>query len=102
MRALDDPAAREDDPGPDQLIAGEAMPSPEQSEAAAEREPGDPHGDATACRQRSAHSVQRVAQTPQKRALLAAHSTIAVSGTAQNQGPFYDRFEHVIYLRVPV
>ena len=28
--------------------------------------------------------------------------TIAVSGTAQNQGRFYDRFEHVIYLRVPL
>jgi len=35
-------------------------------------------------------------------ALLAGHSTIAVSGTAQNQGRFYDRFEHVVYLRVPV
>jgi shikimate kinase len=33
-------------------------------------------------------------------ALLAEHTTIAVSGTAQNQGRFYDRFEHVIYLRV--
>jgi RNase adaptor protein for sRNA GlmZ degradation len=39
---------------------------------------------------------------PRMSALLAAHSTIAVSGTAQNQGRFYDRFEHVIYLRVPL
>ena len=39
---------------------------------------------------------------PRMSALLAEHSTIAVSGTAQNQGHFYDRFEHVIYLRVPV
>jgi shikimate kinase len=35
-------------------------------------------------------------------ALLAERTTIAVSGTAQNQGRFYDRFEHVIYLRVPL
>lgn len=35
-------------------------------------------------------------------ALLREHATIAVSGTAQNQGRFYDRFEHVIYLRVPL
>jgi len=31
-------------------------------------------------------------------ALLAEHSTIAICGTAENQGRFYDRFEHVIYL----
>lgn len=36
------------------------------------------------------------------RALLTEHDTIAVAGTAQNQGRFYDRFEHVIYLRVPL
>ncbi len=35
-------------------------------------------------------------------ALLAAHSTLAVSGTADNQGRFYDRFEHVVYLYAPV
>jgi shikimate kinase len=35
-------------------------------------------------------------------ALLAEHATIAVSGTAENQGRFYDRFEHVIYLHVPL
>jgi shikimate kinase len=39
---------------------------------------------------------------PRMSALLAEHSTVAVSGTAQNQGRFYDRFEHVIYLRVPL
>ena len=39
---------------------------------------------------------------PRMSALLAEHATIAVSGTAQNQGRFYDRFEHVIYLRVPL
>ena len=39
---------------------------------------------------------------PRMSALLAGHSTIAVSGTAQNQGLFYGRFEHVIYLRVPL
>jgi hypothetical protein len=36
------------------------------------------------------------------RALLAEHSTIAVCGTAENQGRFYDQFEHVIYLYVPL
>jgi shikimate kinase len=35
-------------------------------------------------------------------ALPAQHSTIAVCGTAENQGSFYDRFEHVIYLYVPI
>lgn len=35
-------------------------------------------------------------------ALLAEHPTIAVSGTAENQGRFYDRFEHVVYLYVPL
>ncbi len=39
---------------------------------------------------------------PRMSQLLAQHTTIAVSGTAQNQGRFYDRFGHVIYLRVPL
>ncbi|MEW1952012.1 AAA family ATPase [Terrabacter sp. NPDC080008] len=39
---------------------------------------------------------------PRMSALLGEHDTIAVSGTAQNQGHFYDRFEHVIYLHVPL
>jgi dephospho-CoA kinase len=39
---------------------------------------------------------------PRMSALLAAHPTIAVCGTAENQGRFYDRFEHVIYLYVPL
>ncbi|GAA1026114.1 AAA family ATPase [Virgisporangium ochraceum] len=39
---------------------------------------------------------------PRMSALLAEHATIAVSGTAQNQGRFHDRFEHVIYLLVPL
>lgn len=30
------------------------------------------------------------------------HSTIAVCGTAENQGRFYNGFEHVIYLHVPL
>jgi shikimate kinase len=39
---------------------------------------------------------------PRMSALLSEHATIAVSGTAQNQGRFYDRFEHVVYLYVPL
>lgn len=39
---------------------------------------------------------------PRMSALLAEHATVAVSGTVENQGRFYDRFEHVIYLRVPL
>jgi hypothetical protein len=39
---------------------------------------------------------------PRMSALLAEHTTIAVSGTAQNQGRFYDRFEHVVYENVVV
>jgi shikimate kinase len=34
--------------------------------------------------------------------LLTRHPTVAVSGTADNQGLFYDRFEHVVYLHAPV
>jgi shikimate kinase len=39
---------------------------------------------------------------PRMSALLAEHPTIAVSGTARNQRRFYDRFEHVVYLYVPL
>ncbi|MEU4237488.1 AAA family ATPase [Actinoplanes sp. NPDC026619] len=39
---------------------------------------------------------------PRMSALLAEHPTIAVSGTVRNQGRFYDRFEHVIYLYAPL
>lgn len=39
---------------------------------------------------------------PRMAALLDAHRTVVVSGTAENQGRFYDRFEHVIYLHVPL
>jgi shikimate kinase len=39
---------------------------------------------------------------PRMTALLAEHPTIAVSGTASNQGRFYDRFEYVVYLYVPL
>lgn len=34
--------------------------------------------------------------------LLATHSTVVVSGTAENQGRFYDRFEHVVYSYAPL
>ncbi|MGA4670883.1 hypothetical protein ACPCG0_13970 [Propionibacteriaceae bacterium Y1923] len=34
--------------------------------------------------------------------LLAEHGDLVVSGTAENQGQFYDRFEHVILLSAPV
>jgi shikimate kinase len=34
--------------------------------------------------------------------LLAAHHTIAVSGTVENQGRFRDRFEHVVLLSAPL
>ena len=39
---------------------------------------------------------------PRMDALLVRHGTVAVSGTAENQGRFYDRFEHVVYLLAPV
>ncbi len=39
---------------------------------------------------------------PRMSALLADHTTLAVSGTASNQGVFYDRFEHVVYLYAPL
>lgn len=35
-------------------------------------------------------------------ALLAARADVVVSGTVENQGRFYDRFEHVVLLSAPV
>ena len=34
--------------------------------------------------------------------LLAEHSEVVVSGTVENQGRFYDRFEHVVLLSAPL
>jgi len=34
--------------------------------------------------------------------LLARHSDVIVSGTVENQGRFYDRFEHVVLLSAPL
>lgn len=34
--------------------------------------------------------------------LLARHDDVVVSGTVENQGAFYDRFEHVVLLSAPV
>ncbi|MFC7624982.1 AAA family ATPase [Microlunatus sp. GCM10028923] len=39
---------------------------------------------------------------PRMAELLAVHDTVAVSGTVENQGRFYDRFEQVIYLHAPL
>jgi shikimate kinase len=33
--------------------------------------------------------------------LLARHPDVVVAGTAENQGEFYDRFQHVVLLSVP-
>jgi shikimate kinase len=35
-------------------------------------------------------------------ALLEDHTTVVVSGTAENQGRFYDRFDHVVLLSAPL
>lgn len=34
--------------------------------------------------------------------LLAEHASVVVSGTVDNQGTFYDRFEHVVLLSAPL
>ena len=39
---------------------------------------------------------------PRMNALLAEHADVVVSGTVENQGRFYDRFEHVVLLSAPV
>lgn len=39
---------------------------------------------------------------PRMAMLLQQESTVVVSGTVENQGRFYDRFEHVILLSAPV
>ena len=39
---------------------------------------------------------------PRMTALLTTYSTIAVCGTAENQGLFYDWFDHIVYLKAPL
>lgn len=39
---------------------------------------------------------------PRMTALLDAHSDLVVSGTVENQGAFYDRFDHIVLLSAPV
>ncbi|GAB3817322.1 AAA family ATPase [Tessaracoccus terricola] len=39
---------------------------------------------------------------PRMSELLARHNDVVVSGTVENQGKFYDRFEHVVLLSAPV
>ena len=39
---------------------------------------------------------------PRMSRLLDDHDTLAVSGTVENQGRFYPRFEHVVLLSAPV
>jgi shikimate kinase len=39
---------------------------------------------------------------PRVAALLAHHDDVVMSGTAENQGKFYDRFDHVVLLSAPV
>ena len=38
---------------------------------------------------------------PRMDRLLAGHDSVIVSGTVENQGRFYDRFEHVVLLSAP-
>lgn len=38
---------------------------------------------------------------PRMAALLATHATVIVGGAVDNQGLFYDRFEHVVLLTAP-
>ncbi|NUL48581.1 AAA family ATPase [Cellulosimicrobium funkei] len=39
---------------------------------------------------------------PRMAQLLASHSDVVVSGTVENQGVFYDRFEYVVLLTAPL
>jgi len=39
---------------------------------------------------------------PRMTELLAVHPDVVVSGTVENQGHFYDRFDHVVLLSAPV
>lgn len=39
---------------------------------------------------------------PRMSELLARHDDVVVSGTVENQGRFYDRFDHVVLLSAPV
>lgn len=39
---------------------------------------------------------------PRMARLLASHPDVVVSGTVENQGAFYDRFDHVVLLTAPL
>jgi shikimate kinase len=39
---------------------------------------------------------------PRMATLLSTHADVVVSGTVDNQGRFYDRFDHVVLLSAPV
>jgi shikimate kinase len=39
---------------------------------------------------------------PRMRRFLSEHDTVAVSGAVENQGRFYDDFEHVVLLTAPL
>jgi shikimate kinase len=39
---------------------------------------------------------------PRMSELLARHDDVVVSGTVENQGHFYDRFEHIVLLSAPL
>lgn len=39
---------------------------------------------------------------PRMANLLATHTDVVVSGTVENQGRFYDRFEHIVLITAPV
>jgi hypothetical protein len=39
---------------------------------------------------------------PKMAQLLSEHAELVVSGTVENQGRFYDRFQHVVLLSAPV
>ena len=39
---------------------------------------------------------------PRMARLLAATPAVVVSGTVENQGRFYDRFDHIVLLRAPL
>ena len=53
-------------------------------------------------RERAPARRQQSYAAPRMTALLSAHGTIAVAGTAENQGRFYTTFDHVIYLCAPL
>lgn len=88
--ALDDAAVREDDLRAEEAIAGEPVAAPEQTDATAEREPGDADGGPAAGRQGQPEGVQRCVHAaeaspgPDRRDPVVGHRDVVEAGQVEH------------------